>query len=174
MATEIVRRPAPLSGAVLLAQTDALMRLWYADEDADAETLRPLVVAARAAIEDGSAKAVCIAVTQVARPNEIGQIVAELIGSFIPPKDTNLKVFSRMMAEDISAAAPSLQALQLAAVKLRRSCDFIPSIAKVLAAVAEQDGKLKARADLIRTLPAKIVAIERLLGPAAAPKAAAQ
>jgi hypothetical protein len=155
--TEIATFDGYVAGRDLLERAERAVGLWHADADrlvgGDAEAL---CAAAEAMIASGEAKRLCELIETQAADHSVIDAVAELIGSFIPPKDVNIRIFSRMMAHDVLALGASAQAIEVAAAKLRAGCDFLPSIKKVVDAVKEQDEGLKARAELIRRLPGRI------------------
>jgi hypothetical protein len=73
--------------------------------------------------------------------------LALLVGAFPNSGKNDLRVYGRMLVEDVAAQLPSLAALSLACRRLRRTAKFVPTIAEVLEAIAaaEVDVLLRAR-----------------------------
>jgi hypothetical protein len=73
--------------------------------------------------------------------------LALLVGAFPNASKGDLRIFGRMLVEDVAAQRPSVTALSLACRRLRRTARFVPTISEVLEAIgtAEVDVLLRAR-----------------------------
>jgi hypothetical protein len=73
--------------------------------------------------------------------------LALLVGAFPNASKGDLRIFGRMLVEDVAAQRPSVAALSLACRRLRRTARFVPTISEVLEAIgtAEVDVLLRAR-----------------------------
>jgi hypothetical protein len=73
----------------------------------------------------------------------------------------DLKVFGKLLAEDVAAAAPSHVALHLACRRLRRTSRFLPTIAETLEALAQETKKIDSAKWRIENLPRVIDRVRR-------------
>jgi hypothetical protein len=71
--------------------------------------------------------------------------LAMLVGCFPNSGKNDLRVFGKMLLEDVAAQRPSVAALSLACRRLRRTARFVPTISEVLEAIraAEVDVMLR-------------------------------
>jgi hypothetical protein len=71
-----------------------------------------------------------------AEPHEIKRALQQLIGSFPnSSKKEDLSIYAVSLFDDVAAAKPTVKTLTEACRRLRRSCDFLPSIKAVLDAL---------------------------------------
>lgn len=71
-----------------------------------------------------------------AEPHEIKRALQHLIGSFPnSSKKEDLSIYAVSLFDDVVAAKPTVETLTEACRRLRRSCDFLPSIKAVLDAL---------------------------------------
>src|ERR1700704_2861843 len=71
-----------------------------------------------------------------AEPHEIKRALQHLIGSFPnSSKKEDLSIYAVSLFDDVAAAKPTVKTLTEACRRLRRSCDFLPSIKAVLDAL---------------------------------------
>ena len=89
-------------------------------------------------------------ITKATSPASVAETKTELallVGAFPNASKGDLRIFGRMLVEDVAAQRPSVAALSLACRRLRRTARFVPTIAEVLEAIAaaEVDVLLRAR-----------------------------
>jgi len=83
---------------------------------------------------------------------EVKSELAMLVGAFPNSGKNDLRVYGRMLVEDVAAQEPSAAALSLACRGLRRTARFVPTIAEVLEAIARAQENVDRRASTIRCL----------------------
>jgi hypothetical protein len=89
--------------------------------------------------------------------DDIGQItkgrvakhIALLIGSFPNANPADPETYTKMLIEEVVAAAPTVTALEAACRKVRRTAKFLPTISEVLAAIKEEQRAWDERWDAI-------------------------
>jgi hypothetical protein len=91
----------------------------------------------------------------------IGAELLMLTCAFPNVGSRDLKVFEKLLAEDVAAAAPSRFALQLACRRLRRTSRFLPSIAETLEALAQETKRISGTRWRIDNLPRVIAEVRR-------------
>lgn len=89
-------------------------------------------------------------ITKATSPASVAETKTELallVGAFPNASKGDLRIFGRMLVEDVAAQRPCVAALALACRRLRRTARFVPTIAEVLEAIAaaEVDVLLRAR-----------------------------
>ena len=142
-------------------RADAVLAIWQAAEDATAADLEPMIAEAARALETGEAKLLAESLAVPLPDRDLALMVAELVASFPPRPGQDLRIFGRMMAQDVATARPSRAALAGACRQLRASCTFLPSIKEVLDAVEAQKATCAARATLLERLPKKLAELGR-------------
>jgi hypothetical protein len=144
----------------LVAAIHGLTAIWMEPSETETDALQTACERCRQAIESGEAKRLLTALTAPAGEKRATVAIAELLASFIPPRDVNMKVFSRMLMGDVLAMKPTGAEIDQAAAQLRRTCKFTPSIAEVLSAIEDRRRYLQALAKLLRGIPGQLVDAE--------------
>jgi len=118
-------------------------------QPASAEQLAESIRKAELLVTNGFDRTVA-EITKATSPASIAETKTELallVGGFPNSGKNDLRVYGRMLVQDVRAAQPSVAALALACRRLRRTSRFVPTIAEVLEAIAtaEVDILLRAR-----------------------------
>lgn len=162
--SEIVPAQKMVPAEIAVAAEDVLA-IWNLDfETAAPEAIRAARDVAARAITTGRAAALGVALGRPAANREVGMAIAELLASFPQDKKNDLRTFSRFLAEDVAELGASPAALAGACKAIRRSKDFLPSIAEILAAVTAEKATCAARAALLARLPRRVAEADRVLG----------
>jgi len=72
---------------------------------------------------------------------EVSKLLAALIGSVRPSKYADPKMFVSCLLDDVVAAAPTYPGLYTTCRRIRRTRDFMPSIAQFLATLKEEEAR---------------------------------
>jgi hypothetical protein len=84
---------------------------------------------------------------------QIATQTALLLKSFPNAGKDNAEIFGRTLCQDVGSQAPTTGGLEAACRKLRRTCNFIPTIAEVLAALAEAEASQAKTIGMLAGLP---------------------
>src|SRR5262245_30453033 len=68
----------------------------------------------------------------------VAQHIAILLGAYPNAGPHNPEIYTRVLVEDVHAAKPSASALEATCRKLRRTSKFVPTVAELLAVLAEE------------------------------------
>lgn len=70
---------------------------------------------------------------------QVSKHIALLVGSFPNANPADPETYTKMLIEEVVAAAPTVTALEAACRKVRRTAKFLPAISEVLAALKEEE-----------------------------------
>jgi hypothetical protein len=132
-------------------------------QPAIAEQLAESIRKAELLVANGFDKTVA-EINKATSPASVAETKTELVllvGAFPNSGKNDLRVYGRMLVEDVGAVRPSVAALSLASRKLRRTARFVPTIAEVLEAIAAAEVDILRRA---RTLEGLVPWLERARG----------
>lgn len=119
----------------------------------EAETLLAAVSAASEAIAEAG---------RPASRKEIAVALAKLLLRGFPnPGKADVEGFGELLAEDVTAARPSIAALVQGCAKVRRTSEYFPTIAKVLEDIREVDDGIRAARLRLEALPARVAELKR-------------
>jgi hypothetical protein len=171
-ATQHRKQDLPLIPVDLLLQTeiDAFIegcarKTFDADQVCDREAMRLAVDRAPATIAASQALLQRLRVlNRPASRAEIAQHLLILVGAFPNTARADLKLFSRVLAEDVASAQPSAIVLERACRRIRRTATFVPTIAEVLAAIEMEEKSVKGSIFWLANHPEQIERIKRRHG----------
>jgi hypothetical protein len=105
------------------------------------------------------------AIAEAGRPatrKEIAIALAKLLLRGWPNAGkADVEGFGELLAEDVTAARPSIAALVQGCAKVRRTSEYFPTIAKVLEAIREVDDGIRAAKLRLEAMPARMAELKR-------------